>query len=148
MDDGLDDIDLDSWADEETGSISDATDPTMAPTPLAAPQPLAGTGGTVDVNAVLRDAILPLLLETRTTLIHFEEAHQVEIDEVVLAGGAAELGGLREWRSLLGVHSAGQRLLGPMTSSRRRGCHRGYVAKAAAPRNCSRPPTGGVHVQG
>ena len=97
---GLDEIDLDSWADEETGSVAD---PTMAPVPLAS-APRALTGANTDVNRILRDAILPLLLEVRTTLIHFEDAHGVEIGEVVLAGGGAELGGLREWLgSLLGV---------------------------------------------
>lgn len=109
--DGLDDIDLDAWADEDTNAGVETADPTAAPEPLVPPRPRptlvpsrTEPGVERDTNAVLRDAILPLLLELRTTLIHFEDTHGVEIGEVVLAGGGAELGGLRAWLgSVLGV---------------------------------------------
>jgi Tfp pilus assembly PilM family ATPase len=110
-DDGLDDIDLDSWTEEDTNTGIDTTDPTIPPEPLVSPKPRptlvpsrTEPGVEPDANAVLRDAVLPLLLELRTTLIHFEDTHGVEIEEVVLAGGGAELGGLRAWLgSVLGV---------------------------------------------
>ena len=111
MDDGLDDIDLDTWAEEDTNTGSRSADLMAAPEPLVPPKPhptLVPTptepGVEPDANAVLREAILPLLLELRTTLIHFEDAHDLDIEEVVLAGGGAELGGLRAWLgSVLGV---------------------------------------------
>lgn len=105
--DPLDDIDLDSWAEEDTSTGAGAVDPTSPPEPLARPRlvssgPAPGAGP--DANAVLREAVLPLMLELRTTLIHFEDAHELEIGEVVLAGGGGELGGLRTWLgSILGV---------------------------------------------
>jgi type IV pilus assembly protein PilM len=110
-DDGLDDIDLDAWAEEDTNTGVKSADPTLAPEPLVPPRPTptlvpsrTEPGVEPDANAVLRDAILPLMLELRTSLIHFEDTHDLEIGEIVLAGGGAELGGLRAWLgSVLGV---------------------------------------------
>lgn len=54
--------------------------------------------------AALRAALEPLLTELRATLIAFEDSYDLSIDEVVLAGGTAELGGLVELlRAELGV---------------------------------------------
>lgn len=113
VDDGLDDIDLNAWAEEDTNTGVDSADPTLPPEPLVAPRPAPAPtlvptssepGSEPSSNAVVRDAILPLMLELRTTLIHFEDSHELEISEVVLAGGGGELGGLRAWLgSVLGV---------------------------------------------
>ncbi len=108
----LDDIDLDAWADEPTNPHK-SLDPTIPPEPLVKKPTLvpSPTEPGVDApapersaNEVLRDAVLPLLLDIRTTLLNFEDTHGVEIEEVVLCGGGAELGGLREWLgAVLGV---------------------------------------------
>ena len=47
-------------------------------------------------TAVLRQALDPLLTEIRSTLIAFEDAYSLSLDEVLLAGGTADLGGLVE----------------------------------------------------
>lgn len=63
-----------------------------------------GRGGTPDDGKLLRDALVPLLSEVRASLIAFEDSLGVEVESVVLAGGTAQLGGLREWiEAILGV---------------------------------------------
>ncbi len=55
-------------------------------------------------GALLREALTPLLSEVRSSLVAFEDAHGVEVQSVVLTGGTAQLGGLREWiAAILGV---------------------------------------------
>ena len=57
-----------------------------------------------DDGHLLRTALAPILSEIRASLIAFEDAHGVEVEEVVLVGGTANLGGLREWlQAILGV---------------------------------------------
>lgn len=57
-----------------------------------------------DGPRVLREALSPLLTDLRATLIAFEDSTDVEIDEVLVCGGAAELGGLLDLlRENLGV---------------------------------------------
>jgi len=68
---------------------------TLAPEPAPAPVALAPLHQ-VDVAQVLRQALDPLLAELRSTLIGFEDALEVEIDELILSGGTARLLGLRE----------------------------------------------------
>ncbi len=46
-------------------------------------------------GAILRKAFLPQLAELRSTLISFEDALSVEIDQLVLVGGGRALSGLR-----------------------------------------------------
>lgn len=67
---------------------------------------LTGAPGDADrgAPAVMREALEPLLLELRATLIAFEDSYGLSIDEVLLAGGTAELPGLVELlREELGV---------------------------------------------
>jgi general secretion pathway protein L len=47
--------------------------------------------------AVLRKALNPLVQEIRATLIQFEDAHSLQISEVLITGGGASLGGLSDW---------------------------------------------------
>ncbi len=47
-------------------------------------------------EGVLRDALVPLLADLRATLISFEDTIGVEVDEVLLAGGGAEMRGLKD----------------------------------------------------
>ena len=73
----------------------DATSPGAQPPSDVPAAPLPALRD-VDAPAVMREALLPLLAELRTTLIGFEDALEVEVDEVILSGGTAMLGGLRE----------------------------------------------------
>lgn len=50
---------------------------------------------TDSADSVLKGAILPLITQLRATLIAFEDAHEVDIDEVLIAGGGARLRGLK-----------------------------------------------------
>jgi Tfp pilus assembly PilM family ATPase len=120
-DESDDELDMGDWTDDPTTAVrpitavrgADSADPTAAPERLGpgagAPSVTAKAAAPVDTqqvdaNGVLRDAILPLLLEIRTTLVNMEDTHDAEIAEVVLCGGGAELGGLREWLgAILGV---------------------------------------------
>ena len=56
------------------------------------PRPLAP----MQEGLILAQALAPLLAELRSTLISFEDALAVEIDEVILVGGGSHLGGLRD----------------------------------------------------
>jgi type IV pilus assembly protein PilM len=52
-----------------------------------------------DAAAVLRRALGPLVADLRATLMVLEERQDLEIGEVILAGGTAGLGGLQRWLS-------------------------------------------------
>lgn len=75
----------------------------LGPAPAAVP--IAHKGPALpSEDQILREAISPLLAEIRSTLISFEDAHAVEVEEVLLCGGTAGLNGLSGWLSgLLGV---------------------------------------------
>ena len=89
----------DIYAEENTDTLSEVTvqvadDLVLETTDAVSP----------DDGHILRVALAPLLSEVRASLIAFEDAHGVEVEEVVLAGGTANLGGLREWlQAILGV---------------------------------------------
>lgn len=76
------------WEGEETTSPGREGGP---PTPNLAEAPPA-----VDVGALLLAGVEPLLAELRSTLIGFEDQLGVGVDELLLVGGGAHLGGLRE----------------------------------------------------
>ncbi len=74
--------------------------------------PTAGLAGSErNPEAILRDAMVPLLSDLRATLISFEDSLSVEVGEVLLCGGGAETRGLRD---LLGeVLGVGVRVVYP-----------------------------------
>lgn len=89
------------WEDDDP-THPEASIPPSPPPPetLRPPRPV----DPVSMGWTLRDAVLPLLAEVRTSLLAFEDQHACEIDEVLLCGGSAELGGVRELLSeILGV---------------------------------------------
>ncbi|HCH61681.1 MAG: hypothetical protein CL927_03725 [Deltaproteobacteria bacterium] len=78
-----DDLDLDdaeSWDDETTAGRG----------VRATEVPNAGA-----VQEVVKEALVPLLSELRSTLISMEDRYDLEIDEILLTGGGARLKGLR-----------------------------------------------------
>lgn len=90
------------WADEET------TNPAVRGGLPAVRQLAAGAAplGSVEKDGprVLREALEPLLVDLRASLIALEDGLGVEIDEVLLCGGLAEQAGLVELlREDLGV---------------------------------------------
>ncbi len=65
---------------------------------------LAAGSEALDDGRVLTEALQPLLAELRSSLIGFEDSLALGIDEVLLVGGGAHLGGLRKLlQQLLGV---------------------------------------------
>ncbi len=66
--------------------------PTGSSTPTE--QPASTASDSSHESDILREALQPLLASLRATLINFEDSLGVEIDEVLLAGGTANLGGL------------------------------------------------------
>lgn len=80
------DLDEDGWTDEEPTGASHRQ--------AAAPKALRPGSG--QVEAIVRDALLPLITELRGSLISFEDALKISVDEVLLAGAASALPGLRE----------------------------------------------------
>jgi len=87
--------------EEETPTAGKAEQPAAEP-PRTLRPPLPADP--VRMGHTLREALLPLLADIRTSLIAFEDAYEVEVDEVLLAGGTAYLSGLSELLvELLGV---------------------------------------------
>lgn len=119
----------DIYADEPTDEVSEVT-VHVAPDEGAAETTDVGSR---DDGQVLRDALAPLLSEVRASLIAFEDAHGVEVDDVVLAGGTADLGGLREWlEAILGVPVRLATLPGESHGAAPDGDHRYVLAHALA----------------
>lgn len=80
------DLDDDGWTEEEP------TGATRRPNVL--PKALNHPSG--QVEAIVRDALLPLVTELRASLISFEDALKLSIDEVLVAGAGSALPGLRD----------------------------------------------------
>ena len=72
----------DAWEDGPTAQLPE-------------PPPL-DPGAVGSASATLRAALVPLLADLRATLIGLEDAHKVEVGEVLLCGGGAALHGLKE----------------------------------------------------
>lgn len=84
------------WEGEET--TSPGRPPHRAPPNLAHPAVATDTGH------LLFEALQPLLAELRSTLIAFEDTLAIGVDEILLVGGGAHLGGLRSLlQDLFGV---------------------------------------------
>lgn len=73
------------------------TNPGAQPQPPSAVRQLGPAGSAdLDDGLLLLDAIMPTLAELKSTLIAFEDSAEVEVDELLVVGGGAQLAGLRE----------------------------------------------------
>ncbi len=76
-----------------TGYDAEAEWEEESPTNATEPEPQAQAGASAD-GEILRGAIQPLLASLRASLINFEDSLGIEVSEVLLAGGTANLAGL------------------------------------------------------
>jgi Tfp pilus assembly PilM family ATPase len=85
------------WGDPEETNPGWSSDEPTGPHSfhLVEPHNLKGARS-MNLEDAVRDAMVPLITELRGTLITFEDVHELEVDELLLAGGGAHLPGIRD----------------------------------------------------